>query len=142
MDNMVLGTIIATVFSSIVAAIVSIYMNKEKKLERFDLQFQNILSYSMEYPYLEQKIFTDTWEPSLITQDEKYQRYNIYCSIVFNFIYDICLWNKYKQKKIDNYISIKKWLRKHEKCWKQPVTEYENIDIYGKQFTDFVKNYI
>jgi len=141
MNNMIIATLLAAVISSIVAIVVSINLNKENKQERFDLQLQNILSYSMKYPYLEQKIFTDTWDPSLATNDKKYQRYDCYCRIVYNFLYDICLWKKYKQKDIENYIGIRLWLWKHEKYWRNPQAKYEN-DIYGEQFSDFVKRNI
>jgi len=130
MDNMVVVTFLAAVISSAVAALVSFRINRESKKERFDLQLQNIIAYSMKYPYLEQKTFTDAWEPSLATNDERYQRYAHYFSIVFNFIYDVCLWKKYKQKDIENYIGIKFWVWKHEKYWKNPQTKSEN-DIYG-----------
>ena len=142
MDTMVVVTILAAVISSAVAALVSFCINRESKKERFDLQLQNIIAYSMEYPYLEQKIFTDAWDPSLADDDERYQCYVHYFSIVFNFIYDVCLWRKFKQKNIENYIGIESWLRKHETWWKKPLTEHGNIDVYGKQFSDFVKNYI
>jgi hypothetical protein len=130
----IIATVVAAVFSSFVAIIMSIYTNRKKEKERFDLQLEKILSYSMEYPYLEQKIFTDTWDKSLIAKDEKYQRYERYCSIVFNFIYDVCLWKKYKKKDIENYVGIKFWLWKHEKYWKKPSLEGENKKISGRNY--------
>jgi len=142
MNNMIIGTIVAAAISSVIATVVSIYLNREKKKERFDLQLQNILSYPMKYPYLEQRIFTDTWDPSLVANDERYQRYERYCSIVFNYLVDICSWKKYQQNNIESYIGVKNWLRRHKKYWKNPSSEYENIDVYGKRFSDFISYYI
>ncbi|MDR0442381.1 MAG: hypothetical protein LBH44_03130 [Treponema sp.] len=142
MDKMVITTIIATVISTVVATLVSIFLNREKKRERFDLQLEGIITHSIKYPYLENKLFAENWEQSLIEKDERYQRYETYCAIVFNFLYDICEWKKYNLKKIEEYIGIKYWLRKHEKCWKYPSSSYVNTDIYGEKFTNLVKTYI
>lgn len=142
MDITIVGTIIATVISTGVATFVSIYSNRKKKWERFDLQLQNILIYSIEYPYLENREFTEKWMPSLVNTDEKYQRYENYCVLVFNFLAQVCSWKKYKRKKIEKYIDIKNWLRIHEGCWKAPSLAHENADVYDKKFSDLVKNYI
>jgi len=142
MDITIAGTIIATFISTGVATFISIYLNRRKEYERFDLQLQNILAYSVEYPYLENRKFTENWEPSLVNTDEKYQRYENYCAMVFNFLSQICTWKKYNQKKIEKFIDIRNWLRIHEKCWKNPSLAYENTDVYGVKFTNLVKIYI
>jgi antitoxin component HigA of HigAB toxin-antitoxin module len=142
MDETVIGTVIATVISTGVATFVSVYLNRKREQERFDLQLQNILAYSIEYPYLENRLFADTWVPSLVDNDERYQRYENYCCLVFNFLSEVCEWKKYRQKMIEKYIDIKNWLRIHEKCWKNPSLAYENADVYGKRFSDLVKGYI
>ena len=142
MDILVIATIIATVISTGVATFVSLYLKRKSERERFDLQLQNIITYTIEYPYLENRLFTEKWEPSLIDNDERYMRYETYCAIVFNFIYDICEWKKFNQKNIEEYIGIKHWLRKHEKCWKHPSTAHSNTDTYGDKFSDLIKIYI
>jgi len=142
MDTTIVGTIIATVVSTGVATFISIYLNRKKEYERFDLQLQNILSYSIEYPYLENRKFTESWIPSLVNNDEKYQRYENYCAMIFNFLSQICTWKKYKSKKIEKYIDIRNWLRIHEKCWKNPSFRYENTDVYDIKFSNLVKSYI
>jgi len=61
MNETVLAAIIATIISTGVATIVSIYLSRKKEQERFDLQLQNILSYPIKYPYLENRKFTEDW---------------------------------------------------------------------------------
>jgi hypothetical protein len=135
------GTLIATVISSLVAALVSFFLNRQKEKERFDLQLQNILQFSVQYPYLENSAFTNTWEPEL-TNDEKYQRYENYCTLLFNYLADLYEWFKYNQKKIESYIDIKNWVRIHKKCWKHPSLEHENVDVYGEKFSTLIDNYL
>jgi len=142
MDTTIIVTIIATVISTGVATFVSIYLNRRKEYERFDLQLQNILAYSIEYPYLENRNFTDSWVPALVNNDERYQRYENYCAMIFNFLSQICTWKKFKQNKIEKYIDIRNWLRIHEKCWKNPSLAHENTDVYDTDFTNLVKIYI
>jgi len=142
MDVTVIGTIIATIISTGVASFISIYLNRKREQERFDMQLQNILAYSIEYPYLENRVFTNAWSPSLVDTDEKYQRYENYCCLVFNFISEVCAWKKYNQKDIEAYIDVKNWLRIHEKCWKNPSLAHENTDVYGDKFVSFVKKHI
>jgi hypothetical protein len=142
MNEAVIGTIFATIISTGVATSVSIYLNRKRERERFDLQLQSILYYPVEYPYLENRTFTDSWLPPLVDKDEKYGRYESYCNLVFNFLSQICEWKKYNRKEIEKYIDIKNWLRIHEKCWKHPTIPHENIDAYSENFKNFVKIYI
>jgi len=142
MNVTVVGTIVATIISTGVATFVSIYLNRKQERERFDIQLQNILSYSIEYPYLENRVFTNAWKPSLVDTDEKYQRYESYCCLIFNFLSNVCEWKKHNQKNIEAYIDVKNWLRIHEKCWNNPSLAYENADVYDDKFTSFVKRYI
>ena len=141
MNNMVIETILAAFVSSVIFAVMTIYTNMKNEKERFDLQLQNILSYSIKYPYLGQSIFADTWDPSLVNNDEKYQRYEAYCIIVFNFMYDVYEWKKHKRKKIENYIGIRSWLEKHKKYWNNPSLNSGN-NVYGEDFKKFVEIYI
>jgi hypothetical protein len=142
MDSTLLSAIIATIISTGVATLVSMYLNRIRERERFDLQLQNILIHSIEYPCLESRLFTEKWEPSLMDKDEKYLRYENYCAMVFNFLSDVCEWKKYNKKNIESYIDIKNWLRIHEKCWKYPSLSHENTDVYGDKFSNLVKTYI
>jgi hypothetical protein len=138
----VIGTIIATLISTIVATTVSLRLNRKKERERFDLQLQNIMAYPIEYPYLENRKFTEGWHPSLTDKDERYGRYENYCNLVFNFLNQICEWKKYNKEEIEKYIDIKNWLRIHEKCWKNPAFPHENTDVYDGKFSEFVGMYI
>jgi hypothetical protein len=142
MNETIIATLIATIVSTGFATFVSIYINRKKEQERFDLQLQNILSYPIKYPYLENRKFTEAWKPSLADNDIKYQRYENYCSIVFNFISAVCEWKKYNKKEIDKFIDVKDWLRIHERYWKNPVSLYENVDGYDEKFLEFVRSYI
>ena len=138
---MVIVTFLAAFVSSAIFAFMTIYTNMKNEKERFDLQLQNISSYSIKYPYLGQRTFADTWDPSLVNNDEKYQRYEAYCIMIFNFIYDVYVWKKHKRRKVENYIGIRSWLEKHKKYWNNPPINSEN-NVYGDDFKKFVGIYI
>jgi len=74
--------------------------------------------------------------------DDRYERYENYCNLVFNFLSEVCEWKNFNQEKIEKYIDVKNWLRIHEKCWKNPTFPHENNDVYSSKFSEFVKKYI
>jgi hypothetical protein len=137
----VLGTFVATIISSAVAVIVSLILNKNSEKEHFELQLQTIIQLSVEYPYLENRAFANSWNPEFIN-DEKYQRYENYCTLVFNYISELFTWVKKNKNKLEKFIDAKNWVRIHKKCWESPSFEHENSDVYDKEFIDLVDSYM
>jgi hypothetical protein len=137
----IFGTLVATIISSAVATIVSILINKKSEKERFELQLQNLIQLSIQYPYLENRTFSNSWNPNNI-DDEKYQRYENYCTLVFNYISELFSWVKHKKDKLEKHIDVKNWVRIHKKCWENPSFEHENSDVYDKVFVDLIDSYM
>lgn len=62
---------------------------KKSNLDLLDKQLDDILKIAISYPYLETKKFCDTWgvDKAEVGDDvDKYQRYNVFCNLVFNYL--------------------------------------------------------
>jgi len=137
------GTVVSGIISSValvISIVISYNFNRKNEKERFDLQRQSIHQFKLKYPYFDDMNFTNTWDPKL-RNDKKFLRYSVYCTIVFNYLYDIYVWKKSNKAKIEDYITIKRWVKVHEKYWKNPIVKNENIDIYGDDFFYFINSY-
>ena len=121
------------------------YREKDKK-ESLDIRLDSIIHIGIEYPYLEDIKFTSKWEEMKNTTNEKvydrYQRYDNYCNVVFNFLHSVCEHFDYNKTKIENYIDIKNWVRTHESNWRYPVSKFENIDGYDEKFRKLIESYL
>ena len=59
---------------------------RKSEIETLDKQLDDILKIAISYPYLETKKFCDTWDVKKAEEGEdidKYQRYNVFCNLVF-----------------------------------------------------------
>ena len=62
---------------------------RKSEIETLDKQLDDILKIAISYPYLETKKFCDTWDVKKAEEGEdidKYQRYNVFCNLVFNYL--------------------------------------------------------
>ncbi len=71
-----------------------------------------------------------------------YLRYDLYCTLLFNFLSRVSEYYKYDKKKIDNYIAAKDWIRSHSSYWLDPINSYENIDSYDNKFKTIINEYL
>lgn len=133
---------IATIISSSIATIVSLTINRENNLKNLNDQLDNILKISIQYPYLENPNFAMTWNENRNSTDETYLRYDNYCNLVFNYMERLCKYYKYEEKKIQNHINVKSWIRVHKDCWNNPSTPYENSDGYCEKFKTLVDTFL
>lgn len=133
---------IATLISSSVATTVTILINRNNNIKVLNDQLDNIIKIAIQYPYLENPSFTRTWNDNLKSEDEKYQRYENYCTLVFNYMERLCKYYRYNEKKIENHLNLKDWIRVHKDCWLNPSTPFENTDSYSKEFKKLIENYI
>lgn len=124
---------IATLISSGIATTVTLLINRGNSLKNLNDQLDNILKISIQYPYLENPKFTTTWNDNVNSTDEQYLRYDNYCNLVFNIMERLCKYYKYDEKKIQNHINVKDWIRVHKQCWSNPSPPYENADGYSKK---------
>jgi hypothetical protein len=133
---------IATLISSGVAATVSIILNKSTKRRSLEDQLDSILKISIQFPYLENPKFTRTWNDQKESNDEKYLRYENYCTLIFNFLERLCEFYKYDLKKIENFMNVRDWVRLHKDCWVNPSLPFENSDGYKNKFKKIIDNYL
>jgi hypothetical protein len=133
---------IATLISSCVASIVALSINKHNSLKSLNDQLDNILKIAIQYPYLESSAFTSTWKANKDSEDEKYLRYESYCTLVFNYMERLCLFYKCNPQKIETHLNIKDWIRTHKDCWLYPSMPFENTDGYSDNFKKLIESYL
>jgi hypothetical protein len=133
---------IATLISSGVAATVSVLLNRSTQIRSLEDQLDSILKISIQFPYLENPKFTKTWNENRDSNDEKYLRYENYCTMVFNFLGRLCDFYKYDLEKIEDFMNVRDWVRLHKDCWQNPSVPYENADSYETKFKKIIENYI
>lgn len=133
---------IATLISSSIATIVTLLINRENKLKSLNNQLDDILKIGIQYPYLENPRFTETWNEHKESNDDSYVRYENYCTLVFNYMERLCIYYGCNQKKIETHLNLKDWIRVHKQCWENPSTPFENIDGYDSNFKELVEKYL
>jgi hypothetical protein len=145
-------TVIISVISAIAAAISAYFSYKnskttlnlfeKEKYEKLKDELNRIIEISIEYPYVESKLFTSKWLEYRESDDEKYLRYDMYCNRFYNHLHNVCEYFKYDKKKIEDFVDVKSWIRLHKLNWSNPVDENENVDGYDKEFRDFINSYL
>ena len=141
MNPNVLPTVIATLIATVIATLTALFVNRRRIKENLDSRLETILKIAVEYPYLEHLPFTSQWQKRKKT-DERYQRYDLYCNLIFNYLESLSDYLDYDAQKIEKEINIRDWLRLHKECWKNPSTPHENRDSYPAQFVTLVNNYL
>jgi hypothetical protein len=132
---------IATGISAVTASIVSLLIYRKTTKRALDERLEKIIQIAIQYPYLEDINFTQTWNPSKVS-DDKYLRYELYCNLVFNYLESISIHYYFRKKKISSFLNAKDWARLHSNCWKNPSSPYENVDSYNKKFRHIFNEWI
>lgn len=133
---------IATIISSGVASIVAVSINRSNASKSLNDQLDNIIKIGIQYPYLESPAFTSTWTANKDSDDEKYLRYESYCTLVFNYMERLCKFYKFNTKKIEAHLNIKNWIRTHKDCWLHPSIPFENTDSYEEKFKELIEGFL
>ncbi|MCZ2247170.1 MAG: hypothetical protein LC111_00220 [Bacteroidia bacterium] len=133
---------ITTLISSGIATSVTLLINRGNGLKNLNDQLDNILKISIQYPYLENTVFTSTWNKNKNSTEDKYLRYDNYCNLVFNYMERLCKYYNYDERKIQEHINIKDWIRVHKQCWSNPSTPYENSDGYSKELKKLLTHFL
>ncbi len=111
-------------------------------MKYLDDQLDSLLKIALQYPYLENPDFIKTWNENKTSGKDEYLRYDLYCTLLFNFLARLSSHYKYNRKKIDNYVAAKDWIRLHKEYWLNPVNTFENVDSYDKQFKQLITDYL
>ncbi len=132
---------IATLVSGLVNTVVTLNLFRRNDEKRLNDQLHDIIKLSVEYPYLEDKKFTNQWN-TRNPDDERYTRYDNYCALVFNFLERLFEHYKYDVCKIEKFMDVKSWIRLHRHCWECPSTEFENTDGYDPRFRSIITEFL
>ena len=135
-------TLIPAIIAALISAGVTLLINRRNNRKHIDDQLDNILKIAVQYPYLESYAFTKTWNEKKATESEECLRYDLYCTLLFNYLSRLAKYFKYDKQKLDNYLAVKEWVRLHKDYWLNPYDTYENIDAYEKKFRELVSEYI
>jgi hypothetical protein len=133
---------IATLVSAITSATVTLLLAKNNAKKSLDDQLDGILKIAIQYPYLESKTFTNAWKSDYDKDDEKSLRYEVYCTLVLNYMSRLATFYKFNENKIEEHVAIKDWVRIHAKYWHDPTEAYENVDTYDKKFVNLIEGYL
>lgn len=137
-----ISAITAAVISAITSWLVTLWLARQDRKKRIEDKLEMILKIAVEYPYLESEAFTQSWKPGFDQSDEKLLRYDMYCTLLFNYLSNVAKHFKYDPVKIEREIAVKDWVRLHGNYWQNPTSSYENIDSYDKEFVQLINSYL
>lgn len=134
------------IMSSLITVFAMVFLNlqntKNNVRNRLVENLNKILLISIEYPYLESNKFTDEWPKRKEIEDDEVLRYDLYCTLVFNYLSELCEFHKFKIEKVQAEIDIRSWVRQHKNYWKNPLVPYDNVEGYDKKFQKFINSYL
>lgn len=142
LDITITSAAIATLISVLTSTTVTLILSRQNRKRILDDQLDGILKIGVQYPYLESKHFTETWSSNYDKNDESYLRYEVYCTMVFNFLARLSSFYKFNVTKIENHIAIKPWVRIHRNYWYDPTEAYDNVDSYDEKFSQLIESYL
>lgn len=130
---------IATIISTLTSSMITVLIARSNKIKDLDAQLDTILKIGIQYPYLENSDFTKNWSSKNNQNTDENLRYDLYATIMFNFLSRLCKYYKYDLNKIENHIAIKEWVRLHSKYWRDPIEPHENTDTYDEKFVNLIE---
>jgi len=133
---------IATLIAGSVSTLVAMGIAKSNNTKRLEDSFDSILKIAVQYPFLENNNFTSLWDSKVDQTKEENLRYDVYCTLVFNFLERLCKHYSFNETKINDFVNMKDWIRTHENYWKYPLVKHENLDSYNQEFRALVEKYI
>lgn len=145
-SNSISTTAIITVISTAFAIMINYFIFKKNynaaEIKRLDDNLNQMINYTIQYPYLEEKTFIESWVKNKSNPNEQYMRYESYCIFVFNFLDRLCRYYNFNKISIEKFIHIKEVVRIHAEWWKNPTGEYDNIEGYSDDFRKFINSYL
>lgn len=149
LDITITATALATIVAALLASCVSLFLYKfnskrDEKKRLYDSVFM-INSYWLKYPYLENGLFIEEWNNNHKNNkmDERYLRYEAYCTLWFNCLNDICVFFKYKKDKVEKFFYIKEIILSHKSWWSHPPEEIDKYNLaYSDEFRNFINKYL
>lgn len=123
---------------------------KETRKNLLNSQLLELQRLSFENPFLENEEYTKQW--NILREkyiDKKYNefdvkeflKYDVYTEMIFNFI-EISLEIYTTEKELLNYVDFKSWVRTHSLCWRNPLKEHSNRDVYSEKMCNFIDKWL
>jgi hypothetical protein len=132
----------ATIVSAFVSATITLLINRSNYKKELDSQLDGILKIALKYPEFEHTVFTDKWTSKYEVINKKAMQYEIYATLVFNYLSRLAEFYHYRTNKIEKVLAIKEWVCMHKKYWYDPTIPNENIDTYDKSFVKLIESYL
>jgi hypothetical protein len=109
---------------------------------RLNEQLFNILKIQIKYPFLEHTKFTQEWSSKKAKNELDYQRYDSYCCMLFNFMWQVYeLYNGDKEK-IKYFFTVAEEIEIHKLWWKDPLNPRDNIEGYNGNYRKYINSII
>ena len=141
-DTTLISTFIS-IFVSVVSTIAFNFFQRKKEMkDSLDKELSELLKLALEYPYLENPHFTNCWTSTYDHNDEKALRYEVYGTLVFNYLEKFSGFYKHNIQKMEKHLAVKDWVRLHSKYWRDPTIPNENIDTYDSKFVELVETHL
>ncbi len=132
---------ISTLIAATVAYIISKRNNRRADKASLDNRYNEIIQIAIQYPYLENGIFADSWSTQKTSAEDKYVRYDNYCKLVFNFIENYCQYYNYRQKKIEKTFNLRDWVIVHKQWVQEPYVKIEKTKKINKKLKKILDKY-
>lgn len=146
MDNLYSSFVqyIPELITATFSIIVSIFFFSKKSNRERDFfvkkELNEILKIAIEYPYLEDEKFISDWNNVLTNGEDKVTRYELYATMIFNYLERLYLIYNGKENKISDFIDVKDWVNTHRKYWTDSNLAYENYSGYNKKFSNYINH--
>lgn len=145
---------IVLIINLIITSAISLYtffsVNKDKKRSFLDQQLFELQKLSFYDAFVEDENYTKTWNDL----KEKYQnnklegdnkrdflKYDVYTEMLFNYLRQSLDFYK-NETDLLNYVDFKSWIRNHKECWKNPLHEHSNVEVYGEDMWRLVEKWL
>ena len=128
--------------SAFVSWVVMYFSLRNKDRSELDAELSSILKIGIEHPNFEQTSFTNGWTPDRAKTDKEYAAYDMYATLVFNFLERYFRFYKFKKEECLSRLDSRNWIMTHKTYWKNPINDFENKDSYEKKFVNLVKEVI
>lgn len=133
---------IATIISTVTSCSVTLIIAKFNSKKNLDDQLDAIMKICIQYPYLESIEFANNWNGNYDKDDEKFLRYEMYGTLIFNYMSRLSKFHNYEEEEIEKHVAIKSWARTHKNYWLFPTVKDENVNTYDANFVKLINEYI
>lgn len=146
MSDTVIASIISAVVSATISAAVSwgitAWSLRKKDKSELDAELSDILKIGIDHPFFEVESFTQSWKPALVKTDERYAAYDLYATLVFNYLEKYCRYRDFDEKEFLSELDTRNWILVHKNYWRNPINPFENKDAYDSRFVAIVQKVI